>query len=130
MEIKKSRGPSLMSKNITQSVRSTSPSLRISPRKLSLVAGLIRGKKVGDALKELLFSRKAIASEVSLCLKSAIANAENNYNLDIDSLVVHSATVGKSLLMKRHRARAKGRSSRINKFFSRLYIVLNQEVVK
>lgn len=113
-----------------QFVRSTSPSLRISPRKLSMIAGLIKGKKVGDALRDLLFSRKAIASKVILCLKSAIANAENNHNLDIDSLVVHKATVGKSILMKRHRPRAKGRSSRINKFFSRLYIVLNQEVEK
>ena len=118
-----------MSIKNTKSIRSVSGKLRISPRKLALAVGLIRGKKVSDAIINLSFSTKSVSPAISSCLLSAVSNAENNHNLDIDNLFVQSATVGKSLLMKRHRARAKGRSSRINKFFSRLYITLNEEAV-
>jgi large subunit ribosomal protein L22 len=85
--------------------------LRISPQKLNLVAALIRGKKVDKALAELEFSRKRIASTVKKTLESAIANAENNHDLDVDSLVVAEAYVGKSIVMKRFHARGRGRSS-------------------
>src|SRR5215212_539093 len=87
--------------------------LRVSPQKLNLVAGLIRGKKVAAALADLEFSRKRIAKDVRKCLQSAIANAENNHELDIDDLVVAQAHVGKAIVMKRFAARARGRSSRI-----------------
>lgn len=100
--------------------------LKTSPRKLNLVAGMIRNMKVEDALIQLTFSKKRIAKDVKKCLQSAIANAENNNGLDIDSLVVTNATVGKSLLMKRMRPRAKGRGMRINKFFSNLYITVTE----
>lgn len=99
-------------------------SLRVSPRKLNLVAGLIRGLKVDQALMQLNFSKRRIAKDVVKCLKSAIANAENNYNLDIDSLYVSEAIVGKAMVMKRMRARARGRASRIEKFFSNISITV------
>jgi large subunit ribosomal protein L22 len=83
--------------------------------------------KVSDALIQLSFSRKRIASVVRSCLRSAVANAENNLGLDIDSLVITSATVGKGLVMKRISVRARGRANRINKFFSNLYITVTQE---
>ena len=98
--------------------------LRTSPQKLNLVAAMIRGKKVEKALTDLTFSKKRIAQDVKKCLQSAIANAENNHNLDIDSLVVAQAHVGKNQLMKRIRARARGRAARIVKPFSQLTIVL------
>jgi large subunit ribosomal protein L22 len=100
--------------------------LRISPIKLNLVAAGIRGKKVDAALAELTFSRKRIAQEVKKTLESAIANAENNHDLDVDDLVVAEAFVGKGLVMKRWRARARGRVGRIVKPFSRLTIVVRQ----
>lgn len=100
--------------------------LRISPQKLNLVAGLIRGKKAERALSDLQFSRQRIAQDVHKVLRSAIANAENNHNLDVDSLVVKEAYVGKSLVMKRIRARAKGRAARILKPFSRITIVVEE----
>jgi len=100
--------------------------LRVSPQKLNLVATEIRGKKVEAALAELTFSRKRIAQEVKKTLQSAIANAENNHDLDVDDLVVSQAFVGKSLVMKRFRPRARGRASRIIKPFSRLTIVVRQ----
>jgi len=100
--------------------------LRTSPQKLSLVAASIQGKKVGNALAELEFSKKRIAQEVKKVLTSAIANAENNHNLDVDQLVVSQATVGKALVMKRFRARAKGRASRILKPFSNLRIIVKE----
>jgi len=102
-------------------------SVRGSPYKLNLVAGLIRGKKVGDALNILSFSTKAMAVDVRKCLASAIANAENNHNLDIDSLVVKEASVGKGLVMKRFATRARGRSARIVKPFSRLRVVVREQ---
>ena len=100
--------------------------LRISPRKLNLVAQLIRGKKVQSALADLEFSRKRIAGDVRKCLESAIANAENNHDLDVDDLVVARAHVGKGLVIKRFHARGRGRSSRILKPFSHLTIVVRQ----
>ncbi|MDR1829004.1 MAG: 50S ribosomal protein L22 [Methylobacteriaceae bacterium] len=101
-------------------------SLRISPQKLNLVAGLIRGKKVSQALAELEFSRKRIAGDVRKCLQSAVANAENNHNLDVDDLVVAQAFVGRGLVMKRFHARARGRGSRILKPFSNLTVVVRE----
>jgi large subunit ribosomal protein L22 len=100
--------------------------LRSSPRKLNLVAQLIRGAKASDALNQLSFSRRGIARDVRKVLLSAIANAENNHDLDVDRLVVSEATVGKSLVMKRFRARARGRAGRIEKPFSRLRIVVEE----
>jgi large subunit ribosomal protein L22 len=100
--------------------------LRISPQKLNLVAQLIRGKKVHIALADLEFSRKRIAKEVRKCLESAIANAENNHDLDVDDLVVAQAHVGKGLVIKRFHARGRGRAGKILKPFSHLTIVVRQ----
>jgi large subunit ribosomal protein L22 len=100
--------------------------LRVSPQKLNLVAQLIRGKKVQSALADLEFSRKRIAHDVRKCLQSAIANAENNHDLDIDDLVVAQAHVGKALVIKRFTPRGRGRSGRILKPFSHLTIVVRQ----
>jgi large subunit ribosomal protein L22 len=100
--------------------------LRISPQKLNLVAQLIRGKKVSTALADLEFSRKRIARDVRKCLESAIANAENNHDLDVDDLVVVQAHVGKALVIKRHSPRARGRSGKIFKPFANLTIVLRE----
>jgi large subunit ribosomal protein L22 len=100
--------------------------IRISPQKLNLVAQLIRGKKVDRALADLEFSRKRIAGTVKKALESAIANAENNHSLDVDDLVVSEAYVGKALIMRRFHARARGRSSRIEKPFSNLTIVVRE----
>jgi large subunit ribosomal protein L22 len=100
--------------------------LRISPQKLNLVAGLIRGKKVASALADLEFSRKRIAKDVRKCLQSAIANAENNHELDIDDLVVAEAHVGKALVLKRFSPRGRGRMGRIMKPFSNLTIVVRE----
>jgi large subunit ribosomal protein L22 len=101
-------------------------SVRISPRKLNLVAQSIRGLPVQRALNELEFSRKRIAGDVRKALYSAISNAENNHNLDIDNLVVAEAYVGKNLVMKRFAARARGRASRIEKPFSEITIVVRE----
>ena len=100
--------------------------LRTSPRKLNLVAELIRGLKAEQALNQLTFNRRRIAREVRKVLMSAIANAENNHDLDVDRLVVAEASVGKSLVLKRFRARARGRVGRIEKPFSRLRIVVEE----
>tara|TARA_B100001057_G_C22525502_1_gene823645 strand:+ start:99 stop:479 length:381 start_codon:yes stop_codon:yes gene_type:complete len=100
--------------------------LKTSPQKLNLLAGLIRGKKVDRALNDLSFSRKRIAADVKKCLQSAIANAENNHNLDVDELIVSEAYVGKNLTMKRGRPRARGRFGRIIKPFSELTIKVRQ----
>jgi large subunit ribosomal protein L22 len=100
--------------------------LRTSPQKLNLVAGLIRGKKVDKALADLTFSKRRIAGDVKKCLQSAIANAENNHGLDVDSLVVAHAFVGKNLVMKRGRPRARGRFGKIMKPFSQLTITVRQ----
>ena len=100
--------------------------VRISPQKLNLVAALIRGKKVSAALADLQFSRKRIAGEVRKTLQSAIANAENNHDLDFDNLIVAEAHVGKALVMKRSSARARGRVARILKPFSHLTVVVRE----
>ncbi|MEZ5798825.1 MAG: 50S ribosomal protein L22 [Paracoccaceae bacterium] len=100
--------------------------LRTSPQKLNLVAGLIRGKKVDKALTDLTFSKRRIAGEVKKVLQSAIANAENNHGLDVDNLVVAEAWVGKNLVMKRGRPRARGRFGKIMKPFSEITIKVRQ----
>jgi large subunit ribosomal protein L22 len=100
--------------------------IRISPQKLNLVAELIRGKKVETALADLEFSHKRISGDVKKVLNSAIANAENNHGLDVDSLIVSEAYVGKNFVMKRFRARARGRGARILKPFSELTIIVKE----
>jgi large subunit ribosomal protein L22 len=100
--------------------------LRVSPQKLNLVAQLIRGKKVAAALADLEFSRKRIARDVRKCLESAIANAENNHDLDVDELVVAEAHVGKAIVIKRFHPRGRGRMGRIFKPFANLTIVVRE----
>ncbi|HWW46721.1 MAG TPA: 50S ribosomal protein L22 [Xanthobacteraceae bacterium] len=100
--------------------------LRVSPQKLNLVAQLIRGKPAASALADLQFSRKRIAVDVKKCLESAIANAENNHDLDVDALIVSEAHVGKGIVMKRFSPRGRGRSGRIMKPFAQLTIVVRQ----
>ena len=106
--------------------KAVSRMLRVSPQKLNLVAQLIRGKKVASALADLQFSRKRIAKDVRKCLESAIANAENNHDLDVDELIVAEAHVGKALVIKRFAARGRGRVGRIFKPFANLTIVVRQ----
>ena len=106
--------------------KAISKMLRISPQKLNLVAQMIRGKKVATALADLEFSRKRISTEVRKCLESAIANAENNHDLDVDELVVAEAYVGKALVLKRFHPRGRGRMGKILKPFSNLTIVVRQ----
>ena len=100
--------------------------LRVSPQKLNLVAQLIRGKKVSTALADLQFSQKRIAKDVRKCLESAIANAENNHDLDVDELVVAEAHVGKALVLKRFHPRGRGRMGKILKPFANLTIIVRQ----
>ncbi len=100
--------------------------IRVSPQKLNLLAQLIRGKKVDRALADLTFSRKRVARDVKKTLQSAIANAENNHNLDVDALVVSEAYVGKNLVLKRLKPRARGRAGRIEKPFAQVTIVVRQ----
>ena len=111
-------------------IKAVNKNVRTSPRKLALVCNFIKGKKVDIALRDLEFSRKKIAKDVSKTVKSAISNAENNYQFDIDNLFVKEAYVGKSLIMKRFRPRAKGRASPIKKPFSRITIVLHEKKQK
>jgi large subunit ribosomal protein L22 len=106
--------------------KAVSRMLRVSPQKLNLVAQLIRGKKVASALADLQFSRKRIAKDVRKCLESAIANAENNHDLDVDDLVVAEAHVGKALVIKRFAARGRGRVGRILKPFANITIVVRE----
>jgi large subunit ribosomal protein L22 len=106
--------------------KAVSKMMRVSPQKLNLVAQLIRGKKVASALADLEFSRKRIAEEVGKCLESAIANAENNHDLEVDDLVVAEAHVGNGIVMKRFSPRGRGRSGRVYKPFSHLTIVVRQ----
>ena len=101
--------------------------IRGSSRKLNLVAGLIRGRKVEEAMNILKFSPKGMSEDVYKVLASAVANAENNHNLDVDALIVSEASVGKSLTMKRFATRARGRSSRVVKPFSRLRVVVREQ---
>jgi large subunit ribosomal protein L22 len=119
---KKSRGRDLADNEAKAIARN----IRVSAQKLNLVAAMIRGKKVASALADLQFSRKRIAKDVRKCLESAIANAENNHDLDVDDLVVVQAHVGKGLVMKRFTPRARGRAGRIQKPFSHLTIVVRQ----
>jgi large subunit ribosomal protein L22 len=106
--------------------RAVTKLLRVSPQKLNLLAQLIRGKKVDKALADLTFSRKRIARDVKKTLESAIANAENNHDLDVDALIVSEAYVGKKLVMKRMKAGARGRSSRIEKPFAQITVIVRQ----
>ncbi|MBB4001407.1 MAG: 50S ribosomal protein L22 [Aurantimonas endophytica] len=106
--------------------RAVARTIRVSPQKLNLVAQMIRGKKVEAALADLTFSRKRIAETVKKTLESAIANAENNHDLDVDALIVSEAYVGKSITMKRFHARGRGRASRVEKPFSHLTIVVRE----
>jgi large subunit ribosomal protein L22 len=107
-------------------VRAFSQQIRTSPRKLNVVAGLIRGLSAEAALNQLTFSRRRIAKEVKKVLQSAIANAENNHQLDVDRLVVAEAYVGKALVMKRMHTRGRGRSARIEKPFSNLTVIVRE----
>ena len=100
--------------------------LRVSPQKLNLVAAMIRGKKAEKAVTDLAFSRRRIAGDVKKVLESAIANAENNHGLDVDQLWVKEAFVGKSLVMKRWKARARGRIGRVKKPFSKLTVIVEE----
>ena len=100
--------------------------MRVSPRKLDLVAGMIRGMAAGKAVTALDFTRKAIAKDVRKVLESAIANAENNHNLDVDRLFVAEASVGKQMVMRRLHARARGRAGAIEKHFSQLRIIVRE----
>ena len=118
-----------MQKNNTL-IKAVNKNVRSSPRNVSLVLDHIRGKKADIALRDLDFTRKRIANDVSKTVKSAIANAENNFQFDIDNLFVKEAYVGKSLVMKRFRPRAKGRASPIKKPFSRITIVLAEKKEK
>jgi|TARA_B100001093_G_C26361775_1_gene814805 large subunit ribosomal protein L22 len=115
-----------MEKN-SSSVKAINKNVRSSPRKIAIVLDYIRGKKADVALRDLNFTRKKIALDISKTVKSAIANAENNHQYDIDNLFVKEAYVGKSLVMKRFRPRAKGRASGIKKPFSRITIVLEEK---
>ena len=108
-------------------VKAINKNVRSSPRKLALVLNFIKGKKADVALKDLEFTRKRIAKDVSKTVKSAISNAENNHQYDIDNLFVKEAFVGKSIVMKRFRPRAKGRASPIKKPFSRITIILEEK---
>ena len=103
--------------------------IRVSPRKLNLVAAMIRGKKAQDAVAQLTFSKRRIAGTVKKTLESAIANAEHNHSLDVDRLVVSRAEVGRAAVMKRFHARGRGKSSTIEKWFSHLKIVVAEQVV-
>jgi large subunit ribosomal protein L22 len=98
--------------------------VRVSPRKLNLVAGLIRNRSAADAVATLTFSKRRIALDVKKVLESAIANAENNHQLDVDRLVVSRAEVGKSVVMRRFHARGRGKAARVEKWFSHLKIVV------
>lgn len=101
--------------------------IRVSPRKLNLVAGLIRGRRASDAVATLAFSKRRIAGTVKKTLESAIANAENNHQLDVDRLVVSKAEVGRAMVMKRFSARGRGRAARVEKWFSHLKIVVAEQ---
>ena len=118
--------PSKPRRQAENEAKATTRMLRVSPQKLNLLAQLIRGKKVATALADLEFSDKRISVEVKKTLESAIANAENNHDLDVDDLVVVQAHVGKALVIKRHEARGRGRVGAIFKPFSNLTIVLRE----
>ena len=118
--------PSNPRRQAENEAKATTRMLRVSPQKLNLLAQLIRGKKVATALADLEFSRKRIAQDVRKCLESAIANAENNHDLDVDDLVVAQAWVGKDMVLKRFSPRARGRAGRIEKPFANITIVVRE----
>ncbi len=122
----KPKAPRPVEDNEAQCVLSN---LRVSPRKLNLVAGLIRGQPASKAVATLTFSKRRIAHSVRKALESAIANAENNHQLDVDQLVVTRAEVGRSIVMRRFHARGRGRAARIEKWFSHLKIVVAEREV-
>ncbi|MGE5267349.1 MAG: 50S ribosomal protein L22 [Deltaproteobacteria bacterium] len=107
--------------------RAIAKNIRISPQKLNLVAELIRGRKVADAMADLEFSRKRVAQDVRKCVMSAVANAENNHGLDVDELIVAEAYVGKNIVMKRFAARGRGRGFQVLKPFSQITVVVRQK---
>ena len=111
-------------------IKAVNKNVRSSPRKLAIVCNFIKGKKADVALRDLEFNRKRISKDVTKTVKSAISNAENNYQFDIDNLFIKEAYVGKSLVMKRFRPRAKGRASPIKKPFSRITIILEEKKEK
>ena len=118
--------PSAPRRDADNEARAVLRTVRVSPRKLDLVAATIRGKKAASAVNELTFSKKRIARDVKKALNSAIANAENNHNLDVDRLIVAEASVGKGLVMKRFHTRGRGRSARIEKPFSNLTVIVSE----
>jgi large subunit ribosomal protein L22 len=118
--------PSFQRRLSDNEAKAFAKTIRVSPQKLNLVAQSIRGLPAERALAELSFSRKRIAGTVKMVLQAAIANAENNHQLDVDRLVVAEATVGKAFVMKRFRARARGRAGRIHKPFSNLTVVVRE----
>ena len=119
----KAANPSRIAEN---EAKASAPMIRTSPRKLNLVAQLIRNKDAARAVADLTFSKRRIAVEVKKVLQAAIANAENNHQLDVDKLYVASATVGRALVMKRFHARARGRGARVEKPFSNLTIIVRE----
>ena len=119
----KPANPSRIAEN---EAKASAPMIRTSPRKLNLVAQLIRNKDAARAVADLTFSKRRVAGEVKKVLQAAIANAENNHQLDVDKLYVSSATVGKALVMKRFHARARGRGARVMKPFSNLTIIVRE----
>ena len=119
--------PRLLAESEAQAI---TRNIRVSPRKLNLVAGLIRGRKAQDAVATLTFSKRRIAQTVKKTLESAIANAENNHSLDVDRLVVSKAEVGRAVVMKRFMARGRGRAARVEKWFSHLKIVVAEQQVE
>lgn len=123
-KMSKPKHPRALAETEAQSV---ARNIRTSPRKLNLVAGMIRNKPASQALGILTFSKRRIAQQVKKALQSAIANAENNHQLDVDQLVVVRAEVGKSIVMRRFHARGRGRSAKIEKFFSHLKIVVAEQ---
>ncbi len=118
--------PSNPRREAENEAKATARMLRVSPQKLNLLAQLIRGKKVSTALADLEFSNKRISVEVKKALESAIANAENNHDLDVDDLIVAQAWVGKDMVLKRFSPRARGRAGRIEKPFSNITIVVRE----
>ena len=108
-------------------IKAINKNIRSSPRKLSLILNFIKGKKADIALRDLEFTRKKIAKDISKTVKSAISNAENNYQYDIDNLIVKEAYCGKQIIMKRFRARAKGRAAEIMKPYSNVTIILTEQ---
>ena len=121
-------GKSALPRKLSESqARAVGRNIRVSPRKLNLVAQSIRGKSAESALSTLTFTPKRIARDVKKILQSAIANAENNHDLDVDDLIVSEASVGKNLTMKRFRPRARGRAGRIEKPFSQITIIVEEK---